>query len=245
MQQHIGRKRSASEQAPNYPTQGRASSPSGDQRPTHTEATTSFSGTMTIRSEKESLDFASSHRASPFAYWTDGSQRCKSNETFCAAGVHFQHEAGHSYKGYALVDGKENNDAEMFAVGAGLKAAALQIGKMDAAGRPERILLFSDSQSALAELCRWPDTLPGPVHDVAGFAVGWARKLQAMDVAVEMHWVKGHGTSAGNKLADQVAATVTRWVSIMGLQHGEGVPYNIGEFEVVNVRLAWLGDGSG
>ncbi|PLN85929.1 hypothetical protein BDW42DRAFT_159701 [Aspergillus taichungensis] len=243
MQQPRSRKPSASERTPN-PTQGQAHSPSSDQRPHHTEAT-SFTGTMTIRSEKESLDFASSHRTSPFAYWTDGSQRCKGDETFCAAGVHFQHEAGHSYKGYALVDGKENNDAEMFAVGAGLKAAALQIGQMDAAGRPQRILLFSDSQSALAELCRWPDSMPGLVRDVAGNAVRWAQKLRTMGVAVDMHWVKGHGTSAGNKLADQVAATVTRWVSIMGLQHGEGVPYNIGEFQIVNVRLAWLGDESG
>ncbi|KAJ9156923.1 hypothetical protein NKR19_g4014 [Coniochaeta hoffmannii] len=103
-------------------------------------------------------------------------------------------------------------------------AVGIALGEVDKSREPNshrtpirKVTVFTDSQSALASLrVRKPSGGPGGGRPIEGYAA----RLAAQGVGVELRWVPGHGGVEGNERADGLALLASRYAPAPGRKGG-------------------------
>ena len=146
----------------------------------------------------------SKHQANILEYWTDGSH----SDGYSTSSVVRYVDTGYSSTSFKHGYGKgDNHDAELYAIARGLKEALLTI-KVDPSCKARTVRVYTDSMANLEMLEQCNFIFLGPLVDgprAIQDVIKYTNELISMSINVELHWVKGHNTCIGNRLADQAA----------------------------------------
>lgn len=108
------------------------------------------------------------------------------------------------------------NNAELRGISLALDIASQTVQEQDHR-RPERIIIFSDSQWALGKIAKFPDT-PNTSHEVIDFFREKSLLIHNLGVRLELRWVPAHHDLAGNIEAD----SLSRHARVLGPSYRKG-----------------------
>ena len=117
---------------------------------------------------------------------------------------------------YCIDEIRLSQQAELFAIGAGLKAAVHRLEELEASGHIVRV--FTDCMSVMTMLqpdSKKPCPLTARLVDLID---ALSQRLSRMGVKIEIHWLPGHENVKGHKRADLLSRTVTKFLTA-GLSH--------------------------
>ncbi|BCR93825.1 ribonuclease H family protein [Aspergillus luchuensis] len=162
-----------------------------------------FDRVLLIKPRQEALNYAREvTETSPddnHVFWVDGSTAANGAAPSGVAVIH-----GHSGKDadelYCLEEIRLSQLAELFAIGAGLRAAVRQLERLQVSGHVVQV--FTDCQAAMEMLRPRTKKLSPLAGRLVRLVDALSHRLCSMRVKVELHWVPGHQCVRGHKRAD-------------------------------------------
>ncbi|GCB18209.1 hypothetical protein AAWM_01094 [Aspergillus awamori] len=172
-----------------------------------------FDRVLLIKPRQEALNYAKGvTETSPDDYhvfWVDGSTAANEAAPSGVAVIH-----GHSGRDadelYCVDEIRLSQLAELFAIGAGLRAAIRQLGRLQVSGHV--VQFFTDCQAAMEMLRPGTKKLSPLAGRLVRLVDALSHRLCSMGVKVELHWVPGHQCVLGHKRADLLSRVVTKFM---------------------------------
>ncbi|CAK44373.1 hypothetical protein AnigIFM59636_005666 [Aspergillus niger] len=172
-----------------------------------------FDRVLLIKPRQEALNYAKEvTETSPDDYhvfWVDGSTAANEAAPSGVAVIH-----GHSGRDadelYCVDEIRISQLAELFAIGAGLRAAVRQLGRLQVSGHV--VQFFTDCQAAMEMLRPGAKRLSPLAGRLVRLVDALSHRLCSMGVKVELHWVPGHQCVLGHKRADLLSRVVTKFM---------------------------------
>ncbi|RDH29827.1 hypothetical protein BDQ94DRAFT_182105 [Aspergillus welwitschiae] len=172
-----------------------------------------FDRVLLIKPRQEALNYAKEvTETSPDDYhvfWVDGSTAANEAAPSGVAVIH-----GHSGRDadelYCVDEIRLSQLAELFAIGAGLRAAVRQLGRLQVSGHV--VQFFTDCQAAMEMLRPGAKKLSPLAGRLVRLVDALSHRLCSMGVKVELHWVPGHQCVLGHKRADLLSRVITKFL---------------------------------
>ncbi|SPB47817.1 unnamed protein product [Aspergillus niger] len=172
-----------------------------------------FDRVLLIKPRQEALNYAKGvTETSPDDYhvfWVDGSTAANEAAPSGVAVIH-----GHSGRDadelYCVDEIRLSQLAELFAIGAGLRAAVRQLGRLQVSGHV--VQFFTDCQAAMEMLRPGAKRLSPLAGRLVRLVDALSHRLCSMGVKVELHWVPGHQCVLGHKRADLLSRVITKFL---------------------------------
>ncbi|RAH60603.1 hypothetical protein BO85DRAFT_509464 [Aspergillus piperis CBS 112811] len=172
-----------------------------------------FDRVLLIKPRQEALNYAREvTETSPddnHVFWVDGSTAANEAAPSGVAVIH-----GHSGKDadelYCLEEIRLSQLAELFAIGAGLRAAVRRLERLQVSGHVVQV--FTDCQAAMEMLRPRTKKLSPLAGRLVRLVDALSHRLCSMRVKVELHWVPGHQCVRGHKRADLLSRTITSFM---------------------------------
>lgn len=172
-----------------------------------------FDRVLLIKSRQEALNYAKEvTETSPDDYhvfWVDGSTAANEAAPSGVAVIH-GHNGQDADELYCLEEIRLSQLAELFAIGAGLRAAVRHLERLQVSGHVVQV--FTDCQAAMEMLRPRTKKLSPLAGRLVRLVDALSHRLCSMGVKVELHWVPGHQCVRGHKRADLLSRTITNFM---------------------------------
>ncbi|OJI85530.1 hypothetical protein ASPTUDRAFT_55149 [Aspergillus tubingensis CBS 134.48] len=172
-----------------------------------------FDRVLLIKPRQEALNYAKEvTETSPDDYhvfWVDGSTAANEAAPSGVAVVH-GHNGQDADELYCLEEIRLSQLAELFAIGAGLRAAVRHLERLQVSGHVVQV--FTDCQAAMEMLRPRTKKLSPLAGRLVRLVDALSHRLCSMGVKVELHWVPGHQCVRGHKRADLLSRTITNFM---------------------------------
>ncbi|GLB03930.1 hypothetical protein AtubIFM57258_009645 [Aspergillus tubingensis] len=172
-----------------------------------------FDRVLLIQPRQEALNYAKEvTETSPDDYhvfWVDGSTAANEAAPSGVAVVH-GHNGQDADELYCLEEIRLSQLAELFAIGAGLRAAVRHLERLQVSGHVVQV--FTDCQAAMEMLRPRTKKLSPLAGRLVRLVDALSHRLCSMGVKVELHWVPGHQCVRGHKRADLLSRTITNFM---------------------------------
>ncbi|PWY66664.1 hypothetical protein BO83DRAFT_401489 [Aspergillus eucalypticola CBS 122712] len=172
-----------------------------------------FDRVLLIKPRQEALNYAKEvTETSPddnHVFWVDGSTAANEAAPSGVAVIH-GHSGQDADELYCLEEIRLSQLAELFAIGAGLRAAVRQLERLQVSGHVVQV--FTDCQAAMEMLRPRTKKLSPLAGRLVRRVDALSHRLCSMGVKVELHWVPGHQCVRGHKRADLLSRTITSFM---------------------------------
>ncbi|PYH70403.1 ribonuclease H family protein [Aspergillus vadensis CBS 113365] len=172
-----------------------------------------FDRVLLIKPRQEALNYAKEvTETSPddhHVFWVDGSTAANEAAPSGVAVIH-GHSGQDADELYCLDEIRLSQLAELFAIGAGLRAAVRHLERLQVSGHVVQV--FTDCQAAMEMLRPVTKKLSPLAGRLVRLVDALSHRLCSMGVKVELHWVPGHQCVRGHKRADLLSRTITNFM---------------------------------